>query len=393
MARSKNRDEFLQPVIRRLSERVGTLCSKPDCRAPTKGPHSNEESVLNMGVASHIHAAAPGGARYDANQTPAQRRSAENGIWLCIKHAREIDADPARFPAAELRMWKAETEQYMREQVSGRKVRSTGLPPPSIIALGPEVMALGRVLRTRGARWTLQIDEFIAGDLAALRQFGDSFSGIPEGDRFFFCEADCVGRLLIEPPFVDSSSGLHVEISVAAPLPREESLRRYHVDQLGPDCAVDLSGDEPDLDTTFREIEGAELVPQILHIHLSTNKGGWGYGAEAGSRIGELFHRFAGERLESFLKMEIIRLATVPCITEGPPEQRIPFGFVERVRDVRVLSLPSGASDILKVRLTLDIFGMEPNQEFTIPISTCIAGLGPKPMLHIPGLDKPFVAV
>lgn len=90
--------------------------------------------------------------------------------------------------------------------------------------------------------------------------------------------------------------------------------------------------------------------------------------------------------------MEIVRLATVPCIEEGPPEQRIPFGFVERVREVRVLSLPSEASDILKVRLILDLFGMEPNQEFIIPISTSIAELGPKPRLHIPGIGSLEVA-
>jgi len=131
-------------------------------------------------------------------------------------------------------------------------------------------------------------------------------------------------------------------------------------------------------------------VPQILHFHLSTSKGGWGYGACAGSRIGELFHRFSGERLESFITMEIIRLATVPCITEGPPKQRIPFGVIERVRDVRVLSLPTEASDILKARLTLDRFGMEPNQEFVIPTSTStsVVELGPKPRLQFPGLDS-----
>lgn len=90
--------------------------------------------------------------------------------------------------------------------------------------------------------------------------------------------------------------------------------------------------------------------------------------------------------------MEIVRLATVPCMTESQPEQRIPLGFVERVREVRVLSLPSETSDILRARLTLDIFGMEPNQEFIIPISTSIAELGPKPRLHFPGVGSLEVA-
>lgn len=392
MAKRGARDNFSPSVIKRLSERVGTLCSRPDCRVQTKGPHSNAESVLNLGVASHIHAAALGGPRYDPHQTPEQRSSASNGIWLCIKHAREVDADEERFPAAVLQSWKSETEQYMREQLNGRATIPMGSAThTSMIALGPEVIALGRVSMTRGTQWTLQIDDFLVGDLQALRWFGDSFLGIPEGDRFFYCEAERIGRMITEAPSIRSVSGLQVELSVAAPLPREESLHRYHVDQLGRDCALILSGDEIDLDTTGREIEGAELVPQILHVHLSTNKGGWGYGAESGSRIGELFHRFSGERLESFITMEIIRLATAPCITEGTPEQRIPFGFVERVRDVHVLSLPT-ASDILKARLTLDVFGMEPNQQFVIPICTSVSGLGPKPRMDLHGLS-PFEVV
>ena len=388
MAKRGTRDEFSQFVKDRLSDRVGALCSKPDCRRPTKGPHSDEGRVLNLGQASHINAAAPHGPRYDSSQTPAHRGSAANGIWLCLKHAREVDADVSRFPAAELRRWKAETEQYRREQVSGCPAKAIPLAAPSMIALGPEVIALGRVLRTRGTQWTLQLDEFIVGEIATLRLFGDSFFDIPESERFYYCEAERIGRLITEPPSFISGSGLRVKLSVAAPLPRAQSLDQYHVDRLGPEPALDLSSDEPDLDLSGREIEGRELVPQILYFHLNTCKGGWGYGACAGSRVGELFHRFSGGRLESFITMEIIRLATVPCITEGPPEQRIPFGFIERVRDVRVLSLPTEASDILKASLTLDIFGMEPNQEFVISISTSIVELGPKPRLQFPGLDS-----
>lgn len=393
MAQSRNRDEFSLEAKRKLAERVGTLCSKPSCRVATKGPHSDPDAVLSLGQACHIHAAAPKGPRHDPHQTAEQRRSLDNGIWLCVKHAREIDADEHRFPASELRRWKAETERYVREQMEFPSDTISATRDLSMIAIGPEVIAMGKVLRQRGSQWFIKIEEFIVGDLAALLRFGDCFDNLGPEDCFFVWEAGRVGRLLMAPPAVDSIEGLQVELSVAAPLQREDALRHYHVDRLGPDCALDFSDGEPDLDTTGLEIEGAELLPQILYMHLSTNKGGWEYGAESGSRVAEFYHRFDGERIESFITTELIRLATVPCMADGPEEQQVPFGFVERVREVRVLPSPDLDSGYLRASLTLDIFGMSPSQQFVISISLSIAGLGPKPCLHIPGLDASIVAV
>lgn len=393
MARSSNRDDFSLRAKTKLAERVGTLCSKPSCRVATKGPHSDPNAVLNLGHACHIHSAAPKGPRHDPNQTAAQRSSVDNGIWLCIKHAREIDADELRFPAGELRRWKAETERYVSEQMDLPADTLSATRDLSMIALGPEVIAMGKVLRQRGSQWVLKIEEFIAGDLAALLRFGDCFDKLEPEDCFFVWEAGRVGRLLMAPPAVDSTDGLQVELSVAAPLQRAEAMRHYHVDLLGPECALDFSGGEPELDITGPEIEGAKLVPQILYTHLSTNKGGWEYCAESGSRVAEFYHRFDGERIESFITMELVRLATVPCLADGPEEQRVPFGFVERVREVRVLPSHELDSGCLRASLTLDIFGMSPSQQFVIPISLSIAGLGPKPCIHIPGLDAPIVTV
>lgn len=383
MTKPSKRDDFPISVIRALSERVGTLCSKPDCRAFTKGPHTNPSLASNLGRASHIHAAAAGGPRYDPDQTPDQRRSPDNGIWLCANHAAEIDADPERFPAAELRAWKAAAERHAQEQL-GRSMPMTEPPTPSsMMAIGPDVIATGRVLRAQGAQWTLQIESFVLGDLAALRRFSSSFDILPPEDCYFCGEGERIGRMLMEAPVVDSTSGMRVELSLAAPMPRQDAQRIYHVDRLGCDIALDLSGDEPDLDTTFREIEGADLVPQILMTHLSTNKGGWGFGAKAGSRVAEFYHRFKGDRLASFITLEIIRLATVPCLSGVPQIERVPFGFIDRLREVRVLSLPS-SSEWFKVALTLDAIGMTPGREFILPISSSIEQLGPRPILRIP---------
>ena len=77
-----NRDEFPPAVKADLAKQVGWLCSNPDCRTLTTGPHENRKKSVNIGVAAHICAASPGkGAkRYDPNQKPEERMGIENGI-------------------------------------------------------------------------------------------------------------------------------------------------------------------------------------------------------------------------------------------------------------------------------------------------------------------------
>jgi hypothetical protein len=61
-------------------------------------------------VAAHITAASPGGARYDADLTPEQRKDARNGIWLCQNCAKLVDNDDVQFPVEYLRAWKTMRE-------------------------------------------------------------------------------------------------------------------------------------------------------------------------------------------------------------------------------------------------------------------------------------------
>lgn len=104
------RHNFTQETVRKLCDRVASACSNPECRAPTKGPHSDGEASINVGMACHIHAAAPGGPRYDLGQTEEERRSIHNGIWLCQTCGTLIDKDEDRFPAPLLRAWRADAE-------------------------------------------------------------------------------------------------------------------------------------------------------------------------------------------------------------------------------------------------------------------------------------------
>ena len=108
------RDEFSEGTKRTIAFRVNGLCSFPDCRKLTYFAHSDDDKHVTLGQACHITAAAPGGPRYDESLTPEARREPNNGIWMCLKHARLIDADEKRFPADLLRRWKAEMEAWVK---------------------------------------------------------------------------------------------------------------------------------------------------------------------------------------------------------------------------------------------------------------------------------------
>ncbi|OJA04370.1 hypothetical protein QHL1GM_02600 [Halomonas sp. QHL1] len=116
MARKKE-DEFKQKVKDALSRRVAQRCSNPDCRVPTAAPGETELKVNNVGVAAHIHAASPGGPRYDPTMSPSERSSISNAIWLCSICSIKIDLDEARYTAPLLREWKRAAEDTAtREQ-------------------------------------------------------------------------------------------------------------------------------------------------------------------------------------------------------------------------------------------------------------------------------------
>jgi hypothetical protein len=112
------RDDFSQQIKRTLAQRVGYICSNPKCRTSTSGPHTIPSKSIIVGVAAHITAAAPGGPRYDPNLLETQRRSPENGIWLCQNCAKLIDSDWNLFTKEILFSWKFQAEESQFQKIS-----------------------------------------------------------------------------------------------------------------------------------------------------------------------------------------------------------------------------------------------------------------------------------
>jgi hypothetical protein len=118
------RDDFPQAVRDALAERAGHRCSFPGCPAHTIGPSSESpHAVSDTGVAAHISAASggKGARRYVATLTSQERKSIDNGIWMCSDHGRLVDTDETRYSIEMLRTWRklAEERARLRQALSG----------------------------------------------------------------------------------------------------------------------------------------------------------------------------------------------------------------------------------------------------------------------------------
>lgn len=110
--KNDKRDNFTDAVKNKLAKRVVYVCSNPNCRKMTIGPDS-KNGINNIGVAAHICAAAPGGPRYDGNMSEEQRKSINNGIWLCQSCAKLIDSDENKYTVQLVKSWKQQTENIV----------------------------------------------------------------------------------------------------------------------------------------------------------------------------------------------------------------------------------------------------------------------------------------
>lgn len=119
------RDDFDDKTKDVLARRVGLRCSNPKCRKLTGGPQTNSSKAINVGVAAHITAASSGGPRYDINLSQEQRKSSENGLWLCQNCAKLIDSDERRYTVEILRNWKDQSEDLALRELEEKTQQRT----------------------------------------------------------------------------------------------------------------------------------------------------------------------------------------------------------------------------------------------------------------------------
>ena len=122
------RDDFSPATKNLLAQRTGYKCSNPNCNQLTIGAQINDEGSVNVGETAHICAASPGGKRYDPTMTPQQRKSSENGIWLCSLCAALIDRNENEYTVDLLKKWKRLAENESHRQLLTRNKHDTHTP-------------------------------------------------------------------------------------------------------------------------------------------------------------------------------------------------------------------------------------------------------------------------
>ena len=108
-------------------------------------------------MAAHITAAAENGPRYDGSLTAEERKSADNGIWMCLRCGQLVDKDEEQFPSDLLRRWKVDAEKRAESRLTVPAARSTSDARQELA--GPILAAVNDQLRVV-AQWRFNLEHY-----------------------------------------------------------------------------------------------------------------------------------------------------------------------------------------------------------------------------------------
>lgn len=346
-----NRDNFPAATKNALALRAGYVCSLEGCGRSTVGPSEEAPDAVTMiGVAAHIHAAAPGGRRYDPGMSPENRRSIGNGIWLCQSCSVIVDRDEVTFTADVLRSMKLRHEGSRRVHPSPVSSSSTY----DVISIGSKIICVGEFTGIGREGIRLRVKHFIIGDGLLLFSYASDFENVPASQRYVLVNALGDGRLIEAAPEVtrrENEYEVLVPISAAHP--------RINATAFGSSMAQHpTTGDLYLENGHLAMVSGVEAFAQHMRGILSLAVGDNVYHPTAGTRISE-FHRDYAENpwLDRLVKMEVVRLASIPRRDRALNSNETPLRAVERVREVEVLS-SSSIDQYLPIRFVLDVKGI-----------------------------------
>jgi hypothetical protein len=360
---ARDPSDFSETTKRALAFRANHQCSI--CRIPTSGPSDvSPRKYVNLGEAAHIHGARPGSARYIEETTPEARSDIENGIWLCRTHAKYVDNDPVAYPAGALRKIKADHEEGIKREQVGR-AKEAGLSS-DFIAVGPNTVFSGEVIGVSGQDWRVRVDHFLIGDLNTLGALSEAFDRTDPYDRFVLINAQGDGRELEAAPVwekTDSQYVVSLRVKQGAP--------RMNAHQLPADLRLTEDHDLPN-DGGSPTISGLASLPQKIKTTLSLQRGELFRHPSFGSRIAEYADLFRDTPLlPRLIRLEVIRMASIPCPDPLNPPGITPLRSVLRV--YRVEQLAARAKEPwVPFRFHLDVAGVgEWTCDISIHIGRC----------------------
>lgn len=345
-----SRDEFPKSVRTALALRANYRCSF--CGRATSGPSDESPAaVASIGVAAHIHAASPGGKRYRLSMSSEERSSIENGIWLCATHGTLIDQDSEKFTATLIREMRRKHEAKVADEIGGEAERSE--ENSDLVALGPDVVFLGAIVKISRSEWQLRLIHFVIGDIGALIACIEGFSSRRRLNQYILVNSIGDGRLLTDPPFLKiEGSDYVIYCATSLAFPRIDAPNLLADMKVGP--TNDLVVENGDI----AMVSGVESLSQKIMLTLSVKKGELPFYPEAGSRLSEYYYLYHETKwLGRLIKLEIIRAAAIPIYDDLLRSEYTPLLCVNRVisADPLVEEFKNGR---LPIRFDLDVKGL-----------------------------------
>ena len=350
-----NRDEFSPRTKNAVALRANHHCSFRNCPQPTSGPSAESPEAVNMiGKAAHIHAAASGrGARrYLASMTREDRTDISNAIWLCATHADLIDRDEVTYTADVLHAMKAEHETKCGERQ--RNALSAIEPSPDLIAIGPDIVFVGKFLGVESEVWSFHLDNFIDGDVHTLITFADRYDQTKTNDRYVLVNELGDGRALRAKPSVtrETTGGYTVrcpDFSRAARIPAADIPMSWALSD-----SHNLTTNNGD----WAMVSGVDALPQKVKTCLSHQVGESPLHQDFGTRFAEYYNLLAGSLwFDRYVNLEVIRQAAIPYIDPTNNQQYTPLLCVERVFGIQILS-NTPTNNRLPIRVNLRVQGL-----------------------------------
>ncbi len=316
---TRSRDDFNKRTKNDLALRASYLCSL--CKCSTVGPSDEGKNAVTMtGVAAHICAAAPGAGarRYDPNMSPEERSHIDNGIWLCVSCSVLIDRDEQRFTVEALHQIKCQHESSRRIGISEDSGEN------NIVAIGPDIIALGHIIRSAPEGMRIRLSHFVSGSVRDLWALEQDFSKWPPERRYVLCNELGFGRLLYKPPVIERVNNSY-EIQLAL---QKQVLRQDARAEISTMCC-----------NTLKRISGIDAFIQIFENVLGMAQGTWFTNLSLGSDMSDLYWRYRGSPwFNNLAMMEMIRLSSIPLLNKSQQTSSTPFLAVNRVNNVEIPS-------------------------------------------------------
>lgn len=312
---SQTRDDFSQRTRNDLALRASYFCSF--CKCPTVGPSDEKTNGVTMvGIAAHICAAAPGqGARrYDLAMSREQRSHIDNGIWLCATCSVLVDRDEERFTVNELHRIKREHESSRRLGALGTKDEG------DIIAIGPEIIAVGSIIWSAPEGTRVRLFHFLNGSGRDLWSLTRDFRTWPAERRYALFNELGFGALLAEPPTIEKAGGSYeVQFKLQEQAPRQAATTK-----ITAMCRE-----------TGGALQGLEAHIQNFESILGMAQGTWSANLASGSDLSDLYWRYKGSPwFDRLAMMEMIRLSSIPTGTKNRDGPWPPFQIVRQVNRI-----------------------------------------------------------